>query len=89
MEWINVNKILNNFKSRPKIKDKLKAQIIKAYLQKKAGVKNISFQNKKLEIRVKSSVLLQELFLNREDIKKEINDYLKEEAVEKIILKRC
>jgi len=88
MEWIDINKVLASVKLRPKIKDKLKEQIIREYLQKKRGVKDIVFRQGNLEIKVKSSVLLQELFLEQENLKKEINNYLKEEAVRKITLKR-
>jgi len=88
MDWTGINKVLDSFKSRPGIKDRLKAQIIKTYFKEEVGIENVSFENGKLEIRVSSPVLLQELFLRREEIKEEINKFLKEEVVKEISLKR-
>jgi len=88
MGWIGISKILKNFQTRPKIKDKLTAQIIKTYLKQKTGIKSMSFKEGRLEIKVKSSALLQELFLEKENIRKEINNYLKKEVVKEIAVRR-
>ncbi|PIU42700.1 MAG: hypothetical protein CO034_02380 [Parcubacteria group bacterium CG_4_9_14_0_2_um_filter_35_11] len=88
MAWIDINKILKSVKSRPQIKDKLKEQIIKKYLQKKRGIRDIVFRKGTLKIKVESTGLFQELFLNKENFRKEINDYLKEDTVEEVVLKR-
>ncbi|MFH0987520.1 MAG: hypothetical protein V1841_01335 [Patescibacteria group bacterium] len=88
MSWTGVKKVLENFKDRPELKEKLKVSLIRGYLQKKFGVKNVSFKKEKLEIKAGSSALLQEFFLRKDDIKKELNDYLKEEVVKEITVKR-
>ena len=88
MEWTGINKVLDNFQSHPKIKNKLRTQIIKNCLKERAGIKSVAFKNGKLEIKVKSSALLQELFLEKENLKREINEYLKKNLVKEVGVKR-
>ena len=88
MEWTGISKILKSFQARPKIKSKLTNHIIRTYLKQKTGIKSMSFKEGRLEIKVKSSALLQELFLEKENIKKEINNYLKKEIIKEVVVRR-
>ena len=100
MSWTNISKVLSSVKSRPRIKNRFQIEVFKEILQKEINssnaklsvevkdIKNFSFQKGKLTIEVESSLLMQEIFLKKEDIKKEINKYLKKETIKEIVVRK-
>ena len=88
MPWININKILSNFGSRPGIKNKFQVQAIKKILKSRFGVENLSLEQGRLFIKVQNSALAQELSFKKEDIQREINTTFNREVVKEIIIRR-
>lgn len=97
MSWTNISKVLSNVKNRPGIKKKFQMEVFRKIVQNQIGlsdaqlknIKNLSFQNGKLIIKINSSLLAQEFFLKKENLKKEINKYSKKEEVNEIIVKKA
>lgn len=94
MSWTNIGRVLSSVKNRPGMKNKFQTEIFKKILQKQISlpdeeIKKLSFKNKKFTIEVKSFLLTQEIFLSKENIKKEINKYFKKEEVKEIIVKKA
>lgn len=74
MKWANISDILlKSIQSKPGIRNKLQAGFLKEDLQKKFGIDidKISFRGNKMEIRVNSPILAQELSFRKEEIKEE------------------
>lgn len=88
MSWKPLNEVLASLKLHPNIKNKLKTQALKKFFKTKFNFEDISFRKGRLEIKVNSPALLQELSFKKEEIKREINDFLKEEIIKEIIVKR-
>lgn len=89
MDWKTLNEVLANFKFHPNIKNRLRAQVLKKFLKTKFNLEDVSFRRGRLEIKVNSSALLQELSFKKEEIKKEINAFLKEETVKEVVIRRA
>jgi len=87
MEWKNINEVIKNIKGRPGFKNGLQLSFLKKVLQKKFQIEDISLQKNQLCIKTKNSALAQDLNFKKEDLKKELNQALGEEAIKEIIIK--
>jgi len=99
MSWTNINRVLSNVKNRPRIKNRFRIEVFKNILQNEinssntelsigeSDIKKFSFRDGMLTVEIKSSLLMQEIFLKKEEIRKEINRHLKKETVKEIIVR--
>ena len=101
MSWTNISKVLSNVKNQSRIKNRFQIEVFKKILQKEINlssaelsgevkdIRKLSFQKGKLTIGVESSLLMQEIFLKKENIKREINKYLKKETIKEIVVRKA
>jgi hypothetical protein len=87
MSWKNINEALENIKERPGIKEGIQLSLLKKFLQKKFKIEDISFQQEKLLIKTKDSLLAQDLNFKKEDLKDELNKALGEQKIKEIIIR--
>ena len=85
--FIKINEILSSIRSRAGIKNKLEEQTLKQALKQKFDIDNVSLRYGRVELKVKSSILAQELSFEKENIRKEISKVLGEEATKEIIIR--
>ncbi len=78
--WHDINQIISNIQKKGGLKKKFQNSLLKDFLEKKYRVNDFIWKNNKIEIKVKNTILAQELFLVREKIKKELNRLLKNDA---------
>ena len=77
MAWKKIDEILLRLISRPKIKKDFCENELKKILKKKWEIDDFILKSGgRAEIRIESSVLRQEAYYKKEEIKNEINKYL-------------
>ena len=83
-----IPKVINKIKLRENLDDSaVREQAEKIIKKNTPDVEVFFYQNKSLYIRCQDSIIANELFLNQEKIKKKINKFLSQEAIEKLIIK--
>lgn len=87
MNWVNIEKILSGFKNQTGVKNKLQFYTLKKILNKKFDLKEISFRNGKLELRVKNVAFANDLSFEKEKLKEELNKIFQENIIKEIIIK--
>lgn len=73
MAWTNINEVLTNINEKPILKTRLRTYFLKKEFKDKFGIKDLNFSKGKLEIKVGSSSLAQEISFLKEEIRKEAN----------------
>lgn len=94
--WISIKEIISNSQKKGRARKQFLLDFIRTRIEECFGKEetfDLDFHNKILEVKTDSSLLAQEFFLKREEIKKVINKLLEKsdfsgEEIKKIIIKR-
>lgn len=73
MAWTNISEVLTSINKKPILKTRLRTYFLKKELKDKFGIEDLNLSKGKLEIKVDSSSLAQEISFKKEEIKKEAN----------------
>ena len=89
-EWKSIKDIISNYQQKGSARKGFLLNFIKEKIREKFISKesfDVDFHHKKLEIRLENSLLCQELFLKKEEVKKGINNALKEEGLSEYLIR--
>lgn len=78
--WTNVNEIISNFKQKRSVSKHIALNIIQDFLKERFNLEervDLGIKNGTLEIKSPNSIIAQEIFLRKEELKESINDLLK------------
>lgn len=75
MQWISTQDLINRFTQSKSVgfKEKMQANLMKNYLQKKLGIEAISFESGILYFKVNSAARREELYYQKDSIKEQFS----------------
>lgn len=79
-EWVSISEIISNFKQKKSVSKHLALNVIQDFFNEKfKPVERLDFniKNGNLEIKIKETIIAQEINLNKEEIKNDLNELLK------------
>lgn len=80
-KWSNIGDIIANFNFKGRAKKKFLSESLKDRIKRVFGIKEdfeIEIFKEKLEIKIKNNILAQEMLLEKEQIREEVEKVLKE-----------
>lgn len=87
MTWTNISEVLSSINNKPILKTRLRTYFLKKDFKDKFGIEDLNLSKGKLEIKIRSSSLAQELYFKKEEIKKEA-EKLTGDSIKEVVIKR-